>query len=390
MKLSANGLAFIKSFEGLYLTAYYCPSNVLTVGYGHTGSDVHEGLVISELEAEELLISDMRRFEAAVKETITVPLNQNEFDALVSFTFNCGANALATSTMARRLNAGEKKGLVFEQELPKWVNGADGPLPGLVRRRNEEVELATTAPVSTAEPASAFILDAVKYYNGLPHQDEAFLGLWNHLDVELQEWFIKAYRNDPIAQIPHDELDPESAPQAFPLPVPYYYQYDSATNQGGRMCFSSSMAMALDYIDPEKIDGDDDWYLGIVQYFGDTVSSEAQIKAARSLGFDAEFHMDGSEADLCRLLDAGVPVPVGILHHGFVDQPSGGGHWVCLIGYDEKYFHVHDPAGELCLVEGGYPVAGSGENQRYTRKNLMKRWLIANDQDGWYVDLTQF
>lgn len=382
MKLSGKGLDLIKRFEGCYLEAYYCPSNVLTIGYGHTGPDVHEGMVIGKVEAEQLLADDMVQFEGAVERVIKVELNQNEFDALVSFTFNCGEGALGSSTLARRLNAGEEKGPVFEQELPKWVNGASGPLEGLVRRREAEVELATSPTEETLN--RSFILDAVKYYAGLRHQDEAFVGLWNHLDVELQEWFVKAYRNDPAAHVPHEE----PASRTFPLPVPYFYQYDSVTSHGGRMCFSSSMAMALDYINPDVIDGDDDWYLSIVLYYGDTVSSEAQIKAARSLGFNASFHTDGTERKLCELLDKGVPVPVGILHHGSLsDGPTGGGHWICLIGYDEEHFHVHDPAGELDLVNGSY-LQGSGENQRYTRKNLMKRWLIANDHDGWYVDLS--
>ena len=264
MKLSSTGLDLIKHFEGCSLEAYYCPSNILTIGYGHTGSDVYEGLVISQAEADQLLVKEVERFEDAVERIIEVALNQNEFDALVSFTYNCGEGALNSSTLARRLNAGEEKGPVFKQELPKWVNGANGPLEGLVRRRNAEVELATT-PVE-GSLGRAFILDAVKYYVSMPHQDEAFIGLWNHLDAELQEWFIKAYRNDPAAHVPHEEPD-----SGFPLPVPYFYQYDSTTSHGSRMCFTSSMAMALDYINPDTIDGDDDWYLSIVLYYGDTV-----------------------------------------------------------------------------------------------------------------------
>ena len=173
----------------------------------------------------------------------------------------------------------------------------------------------------------------------------------------------------------------------FPLDVPFYYQRDSKTGHGERMCFSSSMAMAIEYLDPETIDGDDDTYLRQVLKYGDTVSSEAQIKAARSLGVDCDFHTDLSEQDLIDQLDKGTPVPIGILHKGTIDRPTGGGHYICLIGYDEKYFHVHDPFGELDLISGGYPKSGptDGENQRYTRKNLMKRFLIANPNDGWGV-----
>ncbi len=96
--------------------------------------------------------------------------------------------------------------------------------------------------------------------------------------------------------------------------------------------------------------------------------------------------MDGKEKDLLALLDRKIPVPIGILHRGPISNPTGGGHWVTLIGYDDKYFHVHDPAGELDLIAGGY-LGGSGENQRYTRENLLKRWNIASDSDGWYMDL---
>lgn len=122
--------------------AYVCPSGVLTIGYGHTGSDVKQGMQITEAYAEELLRKDLKRFEDAVERCIKVWLTQHEFDAIVSFAFNVGANALEHSTFTRRINAGEMKARCFKEEFPKWVNGANGPLPGLVRRRNEEVLLA--------------------------------------------------------------------------------------------------------------------------------------------------------------------------------------------------------------------------------------------------------
>ena len=112
------------------------------MGYGHCGPDVHEGMTITEAEAEALLVSDLKRFEEAVSRIIIVPLTQHEFDAIVSFTFNCGVGALQESTFRRRINAGEGKPLCFKEEFPKWVQGSNGPLPGLVRRRDAEVELA--------------------------------------------------------------------------------------------------------------------------------------------------------------------------------------------------------------------------------------------------------
>lgn len=225
-----------------------------------------------------------------------------------------------------------------------------------------------------------FLERAATYYTAEPHQTAAWRELEHLLDGEVLEAFKRAYRGmreeAPIAGPEIDEV----------LDVPYFYQLDSNTGHGERMCFSSSMAMALDYLKPEVIDGDDDWYLGIVHYFGDTTSTTAQVKAARSLGYDASFHMDGTIEDLESLLDNDIPVPIGVLHKGGVDNPTGGGHWICLVGHNETEFIVHDPFGEMDLVAGGYVKTGptDGMFQRYSKKNLMKRWLIANDHDGWY------
>jgi len=340
MKTSDAGIEMIKSHEGLVLYSYPDPGTggePWTIGYGHTRG-VRPGMSVSEKQAEEFLREDLEGFERAVENLLPIEMSQSEFDALVSFVFNVGTYALETSTLRKRLLAGEPRCWVYQKELPRWNKGANGPMPGLTRRRQEEADLACLGYLS-------------EYAEELPEAAEE--------------------------------------PVTFPLDVPYFYQRDSKTGHGERMCFSSSMAMALDYINPDVIEGDDDWYLQHVLRFGDTVSSSAQVAAAQSLGFAAEFRMNGTEELLTQILDSDTPIPIGILHHGSVDQPSGGGHWICLIGYDEKYFHVHDPFGELSLISGGYPKAGpsDGKFQKYTRKNLMKRWLIANDHDGWLVDL---
>ena len=232
-----------------------------------------------------------------------------------------------------------------------------------------------------------FLPNAAKYYAEEPHQAAAWRFLEDNVAPDILESFTDLYRAAPEPVIPSEPLDPDSAPQAFPLPVPYYNQNDSATSHGHRMCFSSSMAMALDYTDPDKIEGDDDWYLGVVFKYGDTVSADAQVAAAHSLGFEAEMHYDGTQARLEALLDAGVPCPIGILHHGSVDSPQGGGHWICLTGHTDTHFYVNDPAGDLDLVNGGYHTWDSGEQLLYSKKNLMKRWLVASDHDGWFVSL---
>ena len=98
---------------------------------------------ITEAEAERLLKKDLYRFEMSVVTLITRVLTQQEFDAVVSFAYNVGAGALEHSTFRRRINSGDNKVACFKEEFPKWVNGTNGPLPGLVRRREAEVDLAT-------------------------------------------------------------------------------------------------------------------------------------------------------------------------------------------------------------------------------------------------------
>lgn len=351
MEISELGLDLIKLFEGCHLQAYPDPGtggDPWTIGYGTT-KGVRPGMVITKNEAEAMLREDVRDCEFAVTGLVEIELSQLEFDALVSFVYNCGYSAFQFSTLLKRLNKGDPRCRVYQEELNRWTKGGDGEvLPGLVRRRQEEADMACEGYYYRPEVPMPGVLDTSEQ--------------WEEPQEETVEQFI------------------------FPLDVPYYYQRDSKTGHGERMCFSSSMAMAMDYLDPDAIEGDDDWYLNEVFKYGDSVSSEAQLKAARALGFEVDFRTDASKQDLLDQLDKGIPVPVGILHHGHVDAPSGGGHWICLIGYDEKYFYVHDPFGELSLVKGGYPIdngPGAGKNQRYTQVNTMKRWLIASDNDGW-------
>ena len=137
-RTSERGITLIKSHEGLRLKAYHCPANVLTIGYGHT-KNVYPSMVITSQKAEELLKQDLSVYESAVNKYVTVPLNQNQFDALVSFSFNVGTNALGRSTLLRKLNSKDYQGA--GNEFMRWVRAGTRILPGLVRRRQEEKEL---------------------------------------------------------------------------------------------------------------------------------------------------------------------------------------------------------------------------------------------------------
>ena len=106
LSCSPNGQTLIKKFEGLRLTAYQDMVGVWAIGYGHTGPDVKPGLTITQQQADQLLINDLVRFNNGVNALVTVKLNQNQFDALVSFSYNLGLGSLQNSTLLRLLNQG--------------------------------------------------------------------------------------------------------------------------------------------------------------------------------------------------------------------------------------------------------------------------------------------
>lgn len=139
MELSQRGLELIQQFEGLRLRAYLDSAGVPTIGYGSTRG-VQMGDEITETDALALLAADCDRFEDAVRELVNVRLNQNEFDALVSFSFNVGAAALRDSTLLRKLNAGEDREEVADEFL-RWVYAGGKKLRGLERRRKAERDL---------------------------------------------------------------------------------------------------------------------------------------------------------------------------------------------------------------------------------------------------------
>ena len=141
--VSKKGIELIKRFEGLRLKAYYCPANVLTIGYGHTGADVFQGQVITELEAEQLLVNDLVNFSQGVKNRLAVDVNQYQFDALVSFAYNVGLGAFERSTLLKKVNA-NRNDYGIKHEFKKWVYANGSKLKGLELRRNAEAELYFT------------------------------------------------------------------------------------------------------------------------------------------------------------------------------------------------------------------------------------------------------
>jgi lysozyme len=145
-KYSDQGFALTKQFEGLKLTAYQDQGGVWTIGYGHTGPNVHGGLTITEDQANQLLEADMARAVTAVNNAVTADISQAQFDALVDFVFNLGATSLLTSTLLRDVNSGD-----FTDAAPQfllWDHCKGVVVPGLQRRRQAEMQLFQQAPVA--------------------------------------------------------------------------------------------------------------------------------------------------------------------------------------------------------------------------------------------------
>jgi len=141
-QIDKRGLDLVKHFEGLYLNAYQDSVGVWTIGYGHTGlthkdGTVKKGLTITEEKADELLRHDMGHFGKRVNDLVTVPLNQDQFDALTSFDFNTGG--LKDSTLRKKLNAGDYTGAA--DEFLRWNKAGGKVLKGLTRRRESERNL---------------------------------------------------------------------------------------------------------------------------------------------------------------------------------------------------------------------------------------------------------
>ena len=316
----------VAEFEGCRLTPYLCAAGVPTQGYGRTGKDITlASPPISQAQADTWLGEDLQRFADGIHRLLPGSnlWGANQQAALISWAFNVGLSAVESSTLRKRLLAGEPGIIVVPQELPKWDKANGAALAGLTRRRAAEVALFTgTAPVAT------------------------------HLPLQ----------------------------QGVLLTVPYEAQNDNASGTGYRECFSSSAAMVARYYG--KITNDDAYNKFRAKY-GDTTDSQAQVNALKALGLNARFITTCTVALLEAELDAGRPVMVGWLHKGPVTAPTGGGHWSVIIGYTPTAFIHNDPYGEANLVAGGYINATKGKAVAYSRANWLKRWLVEGPNSGW-------
>ena len=167
-----------------------------------------------------------------------------------------------------------------------------------------------------------------------------------------------------------------------PIKVPYYNQLLMDDGQGWRDCFSATCAMLAAW--KGKVSNENQ-YNHVRQKHGDSTDANAQVAALSDFGIKANFATNGTKAKLVNMLNHGIPVGTGILHHGMASSPSGGGHWMLIVGCDDNGVIALDPYGELNAVNGTWAHQGSGgDHVHYSWKNWLPRWEVAGG-DGYMM-----
>ncbi len=237
-----------------------------------------------------------------------------------------------------------------------------------------------------ANPSPITFQQLFRFWRALPHQSAAIVELEE--DIKANGYTVAMRRNRPwFATWSQDGKQPDAPAPAKPgavrLAVPYFPQGDNGP-EGWRQCQTSAIAMALAYLKVAGIRDDLD-YLKVVERFGDTTSQAAHMQALARLGAPGRFRQDVTAEQVAAEIRGGRPVALGVLHHGPVTAPAGGGHWILAIGFDDDGWICHDPYGELDLVHGGWSRTGgtSGRAIEYSRRNLGPRVWVEGPASGW-------
>lgn len=424
-KIPNCALDLIKRFEGCRLSAYPDPATGAepwTIGWGTTkysdGTPVKVGDQITQQKADDELVWSLENvyLPPLFKIPYFSEMSEEQVGALLSFAYNLGALFYGNpdfTTISRYLRS--KDWNRVPEALLLYRNPGSSVEEGLKRRRVAEGSLWSTGlkefkvskrlmvakqdTLLKKEPIQAFELDSksrVEVPRGRSYTVVHTTTEGSHIKVVLDSgagtWYVYA---------PHWEfVSPGSSEKAsdsklIKLNVPYYTQLDSTTNHGARMCFSSTCAMAAEFLKPGCLGGNrgaDDKYL--TQYVfrhGDTTNPLAQVKSLNDLGIMASYRQNLGLSDVIHQLNKGIPVPVGYLHKGPIGAPSGGGHWSLIVGIDmeKSQYIVHDPWGECDLVGGGMMGSQNGAFQRYSFKNFDPRWMVEGKDTGWGLILTK-
>jgi len=323
-------LALIREFEGLHLESYPDPRTggvPWTVGWGSTqmpnGRPVTRGDRITRQEADTLLQMRINADREAMEQRIPTwgQMSAPQRAALLSFAYNLGSSwygGNGFATLSAAVQAADWAAV--PQALELYRNPGSNVEAGLLRRRQAEGRLFASGTQAVVT---------------------------------------------------------QPAPSSNPLKVYPYRQLDSETDQARRMCFSSANAMLVEFLKPGTLRGPngDDQYLRTVQRYGDTTSVPAQLKALAFYGIKARFVDSASPATLEQQINRGIPIPCGYIHRGKLERPTGGGHWLTVIGFTGKELIVHDPLGRPDL-QNGTTIGSNGLNARLPRDLFSRRWEV--------------
>ena len=239
-----------------------------------------------------------------------------------------------------------------------------------------------------AEPMSAErFMDRWQNYQDKPQQVAAVQALYSAIAslkggqqiLDEQAPWARQFSTTPA---PRPKPRPKKN-DAVALALPFFDQTNDGPD-GWRHCQSSAIAMNLAYLGVPGIKDDVD-YLKVVQRHGDTTEPAAHAAALAELKAPGRFMTSCSVERAKAELDKGFGLAIGILHHGPVSAPTGGGHYIAVRGYDATGWLVHDPYGELNLVRGGWARQGqgAGRSQHYSFANTNPRWLLEGPSSGW-------
>lgn len=378
-----EGIELVRFHEGLKevlpdgrIKSYLCPAGVWTIGRGSTrmkGKAVRAGLICTLEEVELQFVADINEAEAYVRKLVKPELNPYQLAALTSFVQNIGVTQFADSTVLRLINGGADVYSASKQELPRWNN--DG-LAGLVARRQKELDLM--AKGEPPSPPETSVTNDLINFDSAAANDERLdwqIKAWKYLNTavsaEVKQKFAAIYRRGP-AKTPAPTNDASRVIAGFP----FFPQNDNGP-EGWRQCQTSTIAMLLKHKGIAGIKDDLD-YLKIVNRFGDTTLQETHYKALDSLNVDYEFHQDFGVEEVKQEIRKGNGVGLGVVHHGPVTAPVGGGHWVAAYGYTPTSWKIMDPYGELNLVGGGWSRQGgsTGKAVDYSFRNFNRRWEV--------------
>lgn len=376
MHVSSTGLNLIKTFEG-----------------GSLSSDI------------------LLQLEEDISRLVTAPINQNQFDALISFTSNVGVEALKESSLLSRLNNLEDPHDVAIDELHKWNKEGNKVFQGLSRRRSAELDLfCHPLPeykwgwVSITSRCGTYLKKHPKPIKDLGSEDKAHVISSRLLrrcqvlercnghtllsisaascDGGLGEWWIldkhwKGLKTE-------IEINPYAVNGDLIYLRNFPYLYQKGGNERKHMSQVCSLAMCLKYLDVPTINSINE-YLNIVIKHGKTASRPIHLLAMRELGFSAYFSLSEDSYSIKDEIKKGLPVVASVVSKGHMSDPIGGTHFVVITGYDNDSWLVQDPFGKLDLVNGGFKDIGkeSGKNVRYPFETFNKRFFVGGGATGW-------